>query len=207
MKNTISALILALSMFLSGAFFNAHGEDTGRTWHYFAGFNTTVVPAFHTDDSRIAVQVPIGAICGAVKDYGIYMRMAMTGSVNAEYRVDHLADLGDDIANPILPDGRVDLNSTYYQLAIGPVFRVKNEFYLYGGLAWYSVRGFAKRTDGEYVRINDRSTHTLGIDAGAMYRYRHIFMSAGASLDCADWFDNSSYNPFVTANLTVGYFF
>lgn len=185
----------------------AKAEDYESGWHYMAGLNTGVVGAFHTEDSRISVHVPVGAFCAAVNKFGVYMRMSMSPTIATHNEVDNLGQMEGIDSGAILPSEQTNLKAVYNQVCLGPVFRIRPGFYLYCGAGWYQMRAYVKNNNGDYVRINNRGTRGLGIDAGAIYRYRHVFGSAGATLDSANWFDNSPYKPFWSGNISVGYFF
>lgn len=211
MKNTrlkykFTAIILVISIIsiLPNRVF-ADGYDQG--WHYMAGLNAGVVGAFHTDDSRITVHVPIGAFCAAVNTVGLYMRMSMSPTIATHNIADNLGLMAGIDPSAKLPDGRTALKAVYNQVCIGPVFKIRSGLYLYCGPGWYQMRAYVKNDNGDYVRIQNRCTRGLAIDAGAIYRYRHVFASAGATLDSANWFDNSPYRPFWSGNLSIGYFF
>lgn len=207
MKRLLIHILLTLILVFSTVSSTAQTNTSDEKWHYFAGLNASCIPAFHTDDSRIAVHVPIGAFCGAVKKYGVYMRMAMSPTINTHNIVENLSDINGYIGSPITGDGRVALKAVYNQVSVGPVFRIRNDFYIYGGLAWYQMRAFALNDNNEYVRIKDRCTRGLGFDTGAIWRYRHVFATGGISLDTANWIDSSPYSPFFSANISFGYFF
>lgn len=185
----------------------ASATDYEKGWHYMGGFNVGIVGAFHTDDSSIAVHAPIGAFCAAVNKFGIYMRMSMSPTIATHNIVDNLNQMAGIDPSASLPGGKTALKAVYNQVCIGPVFRIKTGFYLYGGAGWYQMRAYVKDDNGNYFRIQNRSTRGLGIDAGAIYRYRHVFATAGATLDSANWFDNSPYRPSWSGNLSFGYFF
>lgn len=185
----------------------ATASDQEAGWHYMGGFNVGLVGAFHTDDSKIAVHAPIGAFCAAVNKFGVYMRMSMSPTIATHNIVDNLSQMAGIDPSAMLPDGRTSLKAVYNQVCIGPVFRIRPGLYLYGGAGWYQMRAYVKNDTGDYVRIQNRCTRGLGIDAGAIYRYRHVFATAGATLDSANWFDNSPYHPFWSGNLSFGYFF
>lgn len=207
LKIHLCALILILSA-ISFHPFSASAGDIDDGWHYMGGLNVGLVGAFHTDDSSIAVHAPIGAFCAAVNKFGVYMRMSMSPTINTHNIMDNLSQMNGYIdQSALMPSGKVALKAVYNQVCIGPVFRIKSGFYAYCGVGWYQMRAFVKNDVGEYVRIKDRCTRGLGIDAGAIYRYRHVFATAGVSLDSANWFDNSPYSPFWSGNLSFGYFF
>lgn len=186
----------------------AESTDIDKGWHYMAGLNAGVVGAFHTEDSRITTHVPFGAFCAAVHKYGIYMRMSMSPTIATHNTADNLEHMAGHIDPAfILSSGKTSLKSVYNQVCIGPVVRLTHGWYAYCGAGWYQMRAYVRNDAGEYVRIKNRGTRGLGIDAGAIFRHRHVFGSAGATFDSANWLDNSPYKPFWSANLSFGYFF
>lgn len=206
--NRFRLIALIIAVIASGVILPAMGERPGGEWHYFAGFNAGIVGAFHTADSRIPVRIPFGAICGAMNDHiGVYMRMSLSPTIATKLKVDNLSQMVDMPQDQVLPDGRVSLRSVYNQLVVGPVFNLRRGFSVYCGLGGYQMRAYVRNAENEYVRVRDRCSASLAIDAGVMYHHRHIFFTGGLTLDTAKWTDDSPYSPFWSGNLSVGYFF
>lgn len=207
MNKIVIAALLAIVMITSLSS-PAKGERRGGEWRYFAGFNVGYVGDFDTPDAHIPVRIPFGAFCGAMNDHiGMYMRMSLSPTISTKLKADNVSQIQDMQQDQILPDGRVALRSVYNQLVVGPVFNLSRGFSVYCGLGGYQMRAFVRDTNGKFVRVSDRCSASFAIDVGVMYRYRHIFFTGGATLDTADWSDNSPYSPFWSGNVTVGYFF
>lgn len=188
--------------------FSARSEMRGGEWHYFAGFNVACVRAFHTSDSRIPVRIPFGAVCGAMNDHiGVYARISLSPTINTKLKVDNVSQMVDMTQDQVLPDGRVSMKSVFNQLVAGPVVNLGKGFSVFCGVGGYQMRAYVRNVEDDYVRVSDRCSASLAIDAGVMYHYRHIFFTGGTTLCTAKWTDNSPYAPFWSGNLTVGYFF
>ena len=206
MKRFYHICIIAILLSITSVSGLYAGEKSG--WRFFAGFNAACLKAFHTSDSRIPVRIPFGAICGAMNDHiGVYMRISLSPTIATKNEVDNLSQMVDMPQDQVLPDGRVSLKSVYNQLIFGPVFHVGNGLSLYCGVGGYQMRAYVRNVNDDYVRVSDRCSASWAIDAGAMYRINHIFMTGGATLNTAKWTDNSPFSPFWSANLSVGYVF